>query len=98
MEARGVVKRYVTKKNLWGKPVAHFEALKGVSMAIGQGERVGLVGDSGSGKSTRGRVMLGLDQADEGEVRWKGGAAEGRAFRRLAQPVFQDPFSALNPA
>ena len=97
IEARGVVKRYVTKKNLWGKPVAHFEALKSVSMAIGQGERVGLVGESGSGKSTLGRVMLGLDQADEGEVKWKGGAAEGRAFRRLAQPVFQDPFSALNP-
>jgi len=97
MEARGVVKRYVTKKNLWGKPLAHFEALKGVSMAIGKGERVGLVGESGSGKSTLGRVMLGLDQADEGEVMWKGGAAEGRAFRRLAQPVFQDPFSALNP-
>ena len=97
MEARGVVKRYVTKKNLWGKPVAHFEALKGVSMAIGKGERVGLVGESGSGKSTLGRVMLGLDQADEGEVMWKGGAAEGRSFRRLAQPVFQDPFSALNP-
>ena len=97
IEARGVVKRYVTKKNLWGKPVAHFEALKGVSMAIGQGERVGLVGESGSGKSTLGRVMLGLDQADEGEVKWRGGAAEGRAFRRLAQPVFQDPFSALNP-
>ena len=50
IEARAVVKRYVTKKNLWGKPVAHFEALKGVSMAIGQGERVGLVGESGSGQ------------------------------------------------
>ena len=97
MEARGVVKRYVTKKNLWGKPLAHFEALKGVSMAIVKGERVGLVGESGSGKSTLGRVMLGLDHADEGKVMWKGGAAEGRTFRRLAQPVFQDPFSALNP-
>jgi len=97
MEVRNVVKRYVTKKNFWGKPVAHFEALKGVSMAIGKGERVGLVGESGSGKSTLGRVMLGLEAADEGEVKWKGGAAEGRVFRRSAQPVFQDPFSALNP-
>ena len=97
IEVRGVEKRYVTKKNVWGKPVAHFEALKGVSMAIAAGERVGLVGESGSGKSTLGRVMLGLEAADEGEVSWKGGAAKGRVFRRSAQPVFQDPFSALNP-
>ena len=97
IEVRGVVKRYVTQKNLLGQPVAHFEALKNVSMAIAKGERVGLVGESGSGKSTLGRVMLGLDQADAGEVTWKGGAAAGRTFRRLAQPVFQDPFSALNP-
>lgn len=97
IEVRGVVKRYVTRKNFWGKPVAHFEALKGVSMAIAAGERVGLVGESGSGKSTLGRVMLGLEPADAGEVRWKGGAAEGHVFRRSAQPVFQDPFSALNP-
>lgn len=97
IEARNVVKRFVTKKNLWGKPLDHFTALNGVSMAIAPGERVGLVGESGSGKSTLGRVMLGLDEADEGEVKWKGGAAEGRVFRRSAQPVFQDPFSALNP-
>ena len=97
IEARNVVKRFVTDKNIWGQPTAHFEALKGVSLSIARGERVGLVGESGSGKSTLGRVMLGLDHADGGEVSWKGGAAEGQAFRRSAQPVFQDPFSALNP-
>ena len=97
IEARGVVKQFITKTNFWGKPLEHFAALQGVSVAIAPGERMGLVGESGSGKSTLGRVMLGLDQADEGEVRWKGAKAEGRIFRRLAQPVFQDPFSALNP-
>ena len=97
IEARNVVKRFVTGKNIWGQPTAHFEALKGVSLSIARGERVGLVGESGSGKSTLGRVMLGLDHADGGEVAWKGGPAEGPAFRRSAQPVFQDPFSALNP-
>lgn len=97
IEARNVVKRFVTGKNIWGQPTVHFEALKGVSLSIARGERVGLVGESGSGKSTLGRVMLGLDHADGGEVAWKGGPAEGPAFRRSAQPVFQDPFSALNP-
>jgi ABC-type glutathione transport system ATPase component len=59
---------------------------------------VGLVGESGSGKSTLGNILLGLDTWDEGDVTWKGGAPEGAAFRRAAQPVFQDPFSALNPS
>jgi ABC-type glutathione transport system ATPase component len=96
--ARGVVKRFVTRKNLWGKTLKTFDALKGVDLAIAPGERVGLVGESGSGKSTLGNILLGLDTWDEGDVTWKGGAPEGAAFRRAAQPVFQDPFSALNPS
>jgi len=98
LAAHGVVKRFVTRKNLWGQPVATFDALKGVDLAIAPGERVGLVGESGSGKSTLGNILLGLDTWDEGDVTWKGGAPEGAAFRRAAQPVFQDPFSALNPS
>lgn len=96
--ARGVVKRFVTRTNIWGKPTHTFDALKGVDLAIAVGERVGLVGESGSGKSTLGNILLGLDTWDEGDVTWKGGAPEGAAFRRDAQPVFQDPFSALNPS
>ena len=98
MEARGVVKRYVTTKNLWGKPVAHFEALKGVSMAIGQGERVGLVGESGSGQiHPRARdAGSGPGGRGRGEVERRC-LRKGACFERLAQPVFQDPFSALNP-
>ena len=96
--ARGVVKRFVTRTNVWGKPTDTFDALKGVDLAIAPGERMGLVGESGSGKSTLGNILLGLDTWDEGEVTWKGGTPQGAAFRRAAQPVFQDPFSALNPS
>ncbi|HCC64376.1 MAG TPA: microcin ABC transporter ATP-binding protein [Flavobacteriales bacterium] len=96
--ARGVVKRFVTRTNIWGKPTHTFDALKGVDLAIVRGERVGLVGESGSGKSTLGNILLGLDTWDEGNVTWKGGAPKGATFRRAAQPVFQDPFSALNPS
>ena len=96
--ARGVVKRFVTRTNVWGKPTHTFDALKGVDLTIARGERVGLVGESGSGKSTLGNILLGLDTWDKGHVTWKGGAPEGAAFRRAAQPVFQDPFSALNPS
>ncbi|MBS18185.1 MAG: ABC transporter ATP-binding protein, partial [Crocinitomicaceae bacterium] len=96
--ARRVVKRFVARTNVWGKPTHTFDALKGVDLAIAPGERVGLVGESGSGKSTLGNILLGLDTWDDGDVTWKGGAPKGATFRRAAQPVFQDPFSALNPS
>ena len=98
MEASQVTKRYPTKHNVLGQAVAWFEALKPTNLAIMSGESVGLVGESGSGKSTLGKVLLGMESPDDGHVLWKGKPAEGRDFKRSAQPVFQDPFSALNPA
>ena len=98
IEAEGVARRYVTQQTLMGRPKDWFDALHPTTLRIAQGESVGLVGESGSGKSTLGKVLLGMEPSDGGKVLWKGGPAQGSAFKRAAQPVFQDPFSALNPA
>ena len=89
--ARGVVKRFVTRTNIWGKPTHTFDALKGVDLAIARGERVGLVGESGSGKSTLGNILLGLDTWDEGDVTWKGGAPRGSRVSTPRNRCFRIP-------
>ena len=81
-------------------------ALDGVSITVGAGESVGVVGESGSGKTTLGRLIVGLEDADEGEILLAGtdatrrdalADAEMTALRHSAQFVFQDPYSSLNP-
>ena len=98
IEAEGVARRYVTQRTLMGRPKDWFDALHPTTLRIALGESVGLVGESGSGKSTLGKVLLGMEPSDGGKVLWKGSPAQGSSFKRAAQPVFQDPFSALNPA
>lgn len=77
------------------------QVLAGVSFNIGPGEIVGLVGRSGSGKSTIAKCILGLERPDIGRVSWRGRPLSGRASRRASlrqiQAVFQDPRSSLNP-
>ena len=71
-------------------------AVDGVSFEVGQGEVVGLVGESGCGKSTVGRLACGLLAPSEGMVRYKGSDIRGIPVRAV-QMIFQDPFASLNP-
>jgi oligopeptide/dipeptide ABC transporter ATP-binding protein len=94
LEAVGLVKRY----RVAGRTV---EALRGVSLAIAEGETLGLLGESGCGKSTLGRCLLRLEEPDEGELRFAGAPLRGAralaALRRRTGLVFQDPFASLDP-
>jgi oligopeptide/dipeptide ABC transporter ATP-binding protein len=88
---------------LMGRPQRRVQAAHGVSFSIQAGESFGLVGESGCGKTTLGRMVLGLLPPDDGAIRFDGqditrtDPAERRALRRQMQMVFQDPYSSLNP-
>jgi oligopeptide/dipeptide ABC transporter ATP-binding protein len=88
---------------MMGQPHRRVQAARGVSFTIGRGESFGLVGESGCGKTTLGRLVLGMLRADDGAIRFEGqditrtDPAARRVLRRQMQMVFQDPYSSLNP-
>jgi oligopeptide/dipeptide ABC transporter ATP-binding protein len=103
LEVEGLKKHYPVKKGILRRTVGHVYAVDGVSFAIGEGETLGLVGESGCGKSTVARTLLRLVEPSGGAIRLGGqdithlGKAELRPHRRQMQIIFQDPFSSLNP-
>ncbi len=96
-------KHFPVKKGLLRRTVGQVYAVDGVSFSIGEGETLGLVGESGCGKSTVARTVLRLIEPTAGSIMLEGkdvtrlGKAAMRPYRRQMQMIFQDPFSSLNP-
>ncbi len=93
----------VTEGVLVSRVVAHVKAVDGISFDIHKGETLGLVGESGCGKTTTGRCILQLETATDGEIWFDGqelntlSKTEMRPLRQRIQVIFQDPYSSLNP-
>jgi peptide/nickel transport system ATP-binding protein len=94
---------YVLSRNLLNKPKKIFSAVKSVNFNLYQNETLGIVGESGCGKTTIGRSLLNLIEHRQGTIKYKGvsishmAPLEVKRFRREVQIVFQDPYSSLNP-
>ena len=104
LEIRDLKKHFpVMKGIIFQKPVGLVKAVDGVSYAIGVGETVGLVGESGCGKTTTMKMILMLEKPTAGSILFRGediqdlAGKDFRAYRKGVQAVFQDPYSSLNP-
>ncbi len=103
LEIRDLRKWYPAKKQLFGKTNDWFKAVDGVNFEVYPGETLGLVGESGCGKTTLGRMLLGLITPTAGSILYKGEdiasftEAQWRHVRKDIQMVFQDPYASLNP-
>jgi len=103
LEVKNLHVHFPVKKNIFGKPVEFFKAVDDVSFAVQEGDIVGLVGESGCGKTTLGRTILQLIKPTAGKILLEGrdltqiNSEALRSMRKDLQIVFQDPYGSLNP-
>ena len=103
LDVQGLAKSYSRKRSLLGKVIDRVDAVRDVSFTLGHGETLSIVGESGAGKSTVGRLVLRLIEPDHGSIVLDGTDIRAmprsalRSHRRHMQMIFQDPFSSLDP-
>jgi peptide/nickel transport system ATP-binding protein len=103
LEIKNVKTWFPTQKNMMGKPIQWVKAVDEISLDVYPGETLGLVGESGCGKTTLGRTILRLTEPNSGQILFEGkditklSSNEMRKLRKDMQIIFQDPYSSLNP-
>ena len=103
LEVRNLTKHYPLRSGIFSRISGRVHAADNVSFSVAEGETLGLVGESGCGKSTTAKTILKLVDPTSGEIWWRGERIDGlsgarmRPYRRELQAVFQDPYSSLNP-